>query len=36
MKNSKHWRRLLVAVTLAAGTLLLAAPAALAADKWIW
>jgi hypothetical protein len=33
---SKHWRRkAFVAVTLAAGLLLLAAPA-MAADKWIW
>jgi hypothetical protein len=35
MKPSKHWRhRIYVAVTLAAGTLLLAAPAM--AAKWTW
>jgi hypothetical protein len=35
--RSKHWRtRVAVAVTLAAGALLALAPAALAADKWIW
>lgn len=35
--RSKHWRRrVVVAATLAGGTLLLAAPAFAGADKWVW
>jgi hypothetical protein len=35
--RSKHWcRRLAVAVTLAAGLLLLAAPAMADPSKWVW
>jgi hypothetical protein len=35
--SSKHWRhRLFAAATIAAGTLLLAAPAFAGADKWSW
>jgi hypothetical protein len=37
MSDIKHWRRrVFVSATLAGGTLLLLAPAAFAADKWIW
>jgi hypothetical protein len=37
VKRSKHWlRRLLVAATVAAGLLLLAAPAMADPSKWIW
>jgi hypothetical protein len=35
--SSKHWRRrAYVATTLAAGTLLVAAPAFAAVSKWAW
>ena len=35
--RSKHWRhRVYVAATVAAGSLLLAAPAWAGADKWWW
>jgi hypothetical protein len=37
MKRTKHWsRRLAAAATLAAGLLLLAAPAMADPSKWIW
>jgi hypothetical protein len=36
-KRSKHWRRwVFTAATLAAGSLLLAAPAFAGANKWVW
>jgi hypothetical protein len=35
--RSKHWRhRIVVAATIAAGSLLLAAPAFAGANKWTW